>query len=59
MKTLFKLVLLGALTAVLVKWARQQSAESSIPTVNPMKDWEPDAADPLRGENLKVEPATH
>ena len=63
MKALFKLALAGAITAVLVQWARRRIADQQIPTVNPavggadVGDWTPDAAEPLRGENLSVEPA--
>jgi len=63
MKTLLKLALAGAITAVLVKWARQRIADGEIPTVNPavggglVGDWTADAAEPMRGENLSVEPA--
>jgi hypothetical protein len=60
MKTLLKLALAGAIAAVLVKWAREAAGEGRIPTVNPMGDWEPDAGEPLRGENLTTEPSvTH
>lgn len=63
MKTLLRLALAGAITAVLVQWARRRLADSEIPTVNPavggadVGDWTADAAEPLRGENLSVEPA--
>jgi hypothetical protein len=62
MKTLLKLALAGALTVVLVKWARQwsQTEGSAVgdrkPTDGSVAEWEQDAADPLRGENLRVEP---
>jgi hypothetical protein len=60
MKALFKLALAGVLAAIVVKWVRDSTGEGRIPTVNPMKDWEPDAAAPLRGENLSTEPpVTH
>jgi hypothetical protein len=60
MKTLFKLAFAVALTAGLLKWWRQSVNESRAPTVGPTADWEPDAAAPLRGENLSVEPpVTH
>jgi hypothetical protein len=54
MKTLFKLALIGAFTAVLVKWAREWSKDG-VPTLNPLENWQPDAASPLRGEDLQVE----
>ena len=55
MKTLLKLALVGALTAVLVKWARQWSEDSdSFPTLKPVRDAEPTAAEPLRDEDLRV-----
>ena len=54
MKTLFKLALIGAFTAVVVKWAREWSKDG-VPTLNPLENWQPDAASPLRGENLQVE----
>ncbi len=54
MKTLLKLAFVGALTAVLVKWAREWSKDG-VPTLNPLENWQPDAASPLRGENLEVE----
>ncbi len=62
MKALLRLALAGAITAVLVQWARRRIADSGIPTVNPaggglVGDWTADAAEPLRGENLTVEPA--
>jgi hypothetical protein len=60
MKTLLKLALASALIAVLAKWARQSTADSRSSADNATKDWEPDAAEPLRGENLSVEsPMTH
>ena len=54
MKTLLKLALIGGLTAVLVKWAREWSKDG-VPTLSPLENWQPDAASPLRGENLEVE----
>jgi hypothetical protein len=63
MKTLLRLALAGAITAVLVQWLRRRIADEAIPTVNPavggglVGDWTADAAEPLRGENLTVEPA--
>ena len=54
MKTLLKLAFVGALTAVLVKWAREW-AKDGVPTLSPLENWQPDAASPLRGENLEVE----
>lgn len=62
MKTLLRLALAGALTAVLVRWLRDrsESADATLPNREsagqPTGDWEPDAAEPLRGENLRVEP---
>jgi hypothetical protein len=52
MKTLLKLALASALTAVLVRWARQSLNE--LPTVRPVRDAEPDVAEPLRAEDLRV-----
>jgi len=54
MKALLKLALVGALTAVVIKWAREWSKDG-VPTLNPLENWQPDAASPLRGENLQVE----
>jgi len=58
MKTLLKLALAGALTAVVIKWMREWSKDG-VPTLNPLENWQPDAANPLRGENLQVEPDVH
>jgi hypothetical protein len=52
MKALLKLALAGALAAVLVRWARESLDE--LPTVNPVRDAEPNAAEPLRDEDLRV-----
>jgi hypothetical protein len=55
MKTLLKLALVGALTAVLVKWARQWAEDSdALPILNPVRDAEPNAAEPLQDEDLRV-----
>ena len=56
MKTLLKLALAGALAAVLVRWARDwlDEAWDDFPTVNPVRDAEPTAAEPLREEDLRV-----
>ena len=54
MKALLKLALVGALTAVVIKWAREWSKDG-VPTLNPLENWQPDAASPIRGENLQVE----
>ena len=66
MKTLLKFALAGALAAIAIELARQWSKdEGSVlgepeSTGGPVGDWEPDAANPLRGENLSVEPTvTH
>ena len=66
MKTLLKLALAGALTAIAFRLARQWSkTEDTVlgdrePAGGSVADWEQDAADPIRGENLRVEPtATH
>jgi hypothetical protein len=56
MKTLFKLALAGLLTAVLVKWVRQWQDIDRLSPDGQAGSWEPDAAEPLRGENLQVEP---
>jgi len=55
MKTLLKLALAGALASVLYKWARQWAEDSdSLPTLNPVRDAEPNVAEPLRDEDLRV-----
>jgi len=54
MKALLKLALVGALAAVVIKWAREW-AKDGVPTLSPLENWQPDAASPLRGENLEVE----
>ena len=54
MKTLLRLALAGALVALVVRWARQWSAEDGLPTLNPVRDAEPNAAEPLRDEDLRV-----
>ena len=56
MKTLLKLALAGALAAVFVKWARQWAADGwdDVPAVNPVRDAEPNVAEPLREEDLRV-----
>jgi hypothetical protein len=56
MKTLLKIALAGALAAVLVRWARNWTADAldELPTVNPVRDAEPTAAEPLRDEDLRV-----
>jgi len=50
MKTLLKLALAGALSAVLVKWARQWRADAGaqLPTLNPAPDAGLKATEPLR-----------
>ena len=56
MKTLLKLALMGAVTAVLVKWSREgkYDARNVLPTLNPGRDAEPNMAEPLRDEDLRV-----
>jgi len=56
MKTLLKLALAGALAAVLARWGRQWTADAldELPTVNPVRDAEPTAAEPLQEEDLRV-----
>jgi len=56
MKTLLKVALAGALAAVLVKWARQWQVDggAGLPTLNPVRDAEPNQAEPLRDDDLRV-----
>jgi hypothetical protein len=56
MKTLLKVALAGALAAVLVKWTRQWQTDegAGLPTLNPVRDAEPNHAEPLRDEDLRV-----
>jgi hypothetical protein len=54
MKTLLKLALMGAVAAVLVKWRRESQGDSNLPTLNPLRDAEPNMAEPLRDEDLRV-----
>lgn len=55
MKTLLKLALAGALAAVFFKWARQWAEDSdALPTLNPVRDAEPNVAEPLQDEDLRV-----
>lgn len=71
MKTLLRFALAGAVAYVVAKWARQwlEEDDAGLPTLNPVpgsqasnesKAYEPDAGEPLRGEDLRVEPgSTH
>ena len=56
MKTLVKLALVGALAAVLFKWARQWSADAvdKVPIANPLRDAEPNVEEPLREDDLRI-----
>ena len=56
MKSLLKLALAGALATVLVRWARRWSSEvaGDIPTINPVRDAEPNVAEPLQEGDLRV-----
>jgi hypothetical protein len=56
MKTLLKLALMGAAAVVLVKWSREwkDDAGNELPTLKPVRDAEPNLAEPLRDEDLRV-----
>jgi hypothetical protein len=53
MKFLLKLALVGAITAVAIRWLRLWS-DDAVPTVDPVPGAGANAAEPLRGEDLQV-----
>ena len=56
MKGLLKLALMGFLTVVVMEMVRQWRLRKSdsVPTLHPLADAEPTAAEPLQPEDLRV-----